>query len=377
LEFAYFISKNSRSISAKTSRFLCEFLDHYANADIVRKIIDILLKRRNGLKIDKSFYEWVLFNYEKVFTGDHSKMGDKLIKHISARHPRLLDTPLRCWVDSDNNSHLADGPAEIYWDCKIWCYHGKIHREDGPAVEWAEGVKEWFRYDQLHREDGPAREFPDGHQEWYRNGLLHREDGPAMEFPDGHREWWNNGRCHREDGPAVVDKYGEAYWYLNDKELTQTQFNNIMESRKTITRTTIQNNKSLFNDTAKPLIGNTYTITGTLPISRARAIEVIQKAGGKYSSTLNRDSILITGESTRRASSVKKKDAKRYGNKTIQWGDLLEEITPTEAVAAEPTKAAHPTFQSVMDWLLSDKNNIHKTLEAIELVDVKANCEQY
>lgn len=26
--------------------------------------------------------------------------------------------------------------------------NGKLHREDGPAVEWANGVKVWFYYDQ-------------------------------------------------------------------------------------------------------------------------------------------------------------------------------------------------------------------------------------
>ena len=27
---------------------------------------------------------------------------------------------------------------------KIWCLNGKMHREDGPACEWADGYKAWF-----------------------------------------------------------------------------------------------------------------------------------------------------------------------------------------------------------------------------------------
>jgi len=39
---------------------------------------------------------------------------------------------------------------------KVWYLNGKHHREDGPAVEDADGTKKWFLNDKLHREDGPA-----------------------------------------------------------------------------------------------------------------------------------------------------------------------------------------------------------------------------
>ena len=32
-----------------------------------------------------------------------------------------------------------------------------------------------------------------GTKEWYRNDKLHREDGPAIEYVDGTKEWWLNG----------------------------------------------------------------------------------------------------------------------------------------------------------------------------------------
>ena len=40
-------------------------------------------------------------------------------------------------------------------------------------------------------------------KEWYLNGLLHREDGPAVEYADGDKYWYLNDKRHREDGPAV------------------------------------------------------------------------------------------------------------------------------------------------------------------------------
>jgi len=46
----------------------------------------------------------------------------------------------------------------------------------------------------FHREDGPAIEYADGAKEWRQHGKLHRLDGPAIELVDGYKEWWVNGR---------------------------------------------------------------------------------------------------------------------------------------------------------------------------------------
>ena len=54
-------------------------------------------------------------------------------------------------------------------------------------------LKRWYLNHKLHREDGPAIEYADGHKEWWLNGKLHREDGPAVEGLDGYKEWWING----------------------------------------------------------------------------------------------------------------------------------------------------------------------------------------
>ena len=56
---------------------------------------------------------------------------------------------------------------------------------------------------------------------WWRNGELHREDGPAAEWADGTRHWWVNGRLHREDGPAVEYAEGSREWWVDGKRTTQ------------------------------------------------------------------------------------------------------------------------------------------------------------
>jgi hypothetical protein len=55
------------------------------------------------------------------------------------------------------------------------------------------GNKYWYLNDKLHREDGPAVEFKFGTNGWYLNGIRHRLDGPAIEFSDGTKVWMLNG----------------------------------------------------------------------------------------------------------------------------------------------------------------------------------------
>jgi hypothetical protein len=47
---------------------------------------------------------------------------------------------------------------------------GKIHRDEGPAIIWANGSQIWYRNGKRHREDGPAIIWANGSQEWFLNG---------------------------------------------------------------------------------------------------------------------------------------------------------------------------------------------------------------
>ena len=42
-------------------------------------------------------------------------------------------------------------------------------------------------------------EHPDGSKEWYRDGTLHRDDGPAIEWADGSKEWYRDGTLVRSE----------------------------------------------------------------------------------------------------------------------------------------------------------------------------------
>ena len=95
------------------------------------------------------------------------------------------------------------------------------------TVEVNEERTLWFKEGTRtrHREDGPAVEYADGSKEWWLNGKRHREDGPAVEDASGSKIWYLNGEFHREDGPACEWADGDKWRYLNDNELTEEAFN--------------------------------------------------------------------------------------------------------------------------------------------------------
>ena len=41
--------------------------------------------------------------------------------------------------------------------------------------------------------------YVNGTKEWYLDGKLHRTDGPAIEYSDGYKAWYLNGRCLTEE----------------------------------------------------------------------------------------------------------------------------------------------------------------------------------
>jgi len=59
----------------------------------------------------------------------------------------------------------------------------------------------------------------DDHIEWRRedNNLLHREGGPAIEWANGNKYWCYNGKLHRADGPAVQFLENIKQYHLNGK----------------------------------------------------------------------------------------------------------------------------------------------------------------
>lgn len=64
----------------------------------------------------------------------------------------------------------------------------------------------------------------DGSKEYWVDGRLHREDGPAIDYVNGTQYWYKHGKLHREDGPAIMWWDGRQYWFLDDLEYTFYQF---------------------------------------------------------------------------------------------------------------------------------------------------------
>lgn len=82
-----------------------------------------------------------------------------------------------------------------------------------------DGDKFWRdKNGEFHREDGPAIEFANGDVKWYRHGVIHRDGGPAYQDSKGAEVWYSNGKVHREDGPAMISSSrSHKYWFLDGK----------------------------------------------------------------------------------------------------------------------------------------------------------------
>ena len=65
-----------------------------------------------------------------------------------------------------------------------------------------------------------------GDKSWYVDGKLHRLNGPAIEFADGRKYWFVDGKLHRLDGPAIEYANGDKAWWVDGKNLTEEEFNN-------------------------------------------------------------------------------------------------------------------------------------------------------
>ena len=79
-----------------------------------------------------------------------------------------------------------------------------------------------------------VRVYDSGTKWWFLNNKLHREDGPALEWASGSKCWYLNGERHREDGPACEWSDGSKAWYLNGKNITE------QEHKKAMAKTTCE-----------------------------------------------------------------------------------------------------------------------------------------
>ena len=71
---------------------------------------------------------------------------------------------------------------------------------------------------------------PNGDKHFYKEDLLHREDGPAIEFASGEKHWYYENRFHRLDGPAVEYANGKVEYYLEGKKYSYTEWYAILNN---------------------------------------------------------------------------------------------------------------------------------------------------
>ena len=57
------------------------------------------------------------------------------------------------------------------------------------------------------------------------DGEFHRENGPAIEMADGTTIWMLRNKLHREDGPALIMPTKRiSYWYVNNEQYKTETF---------------------------------------------------------------------------------------------------------------------------------------------------------
>ena len=54
--------------------------------------------------------------------------------------------------------------------------------------------------------------------------MQHRIDGPACVYPDGREYWFFHGSRHRLNGPASVNHRGAISFWVNDRQVTESDF---------------------------------------------------------------------------------------------------------------------------------------------------------
>ena len=154
---------------------LWEIVEKYVISELEKKGIEITAtgKVSNNLgseyTLDDGYFDFV----------ENEVMGRRFKCHMYyTKNGGNLEEKTKSKVTSDNEpkcTTYADGT-------KRWYLDGKLHRVDGPAIEWADGTKKWYLDGKLHRVGGPAIEWADGDKEWWLNGVRQEEPQRAVEI---------------------------------------------------------------------------------------------------------------------------------------------------------------------------------------------------
>lgn len=76
--------------------------------------------------------------------------------------------------------------------------------------------------------------YPSGTKKYFKDGKLHREDGPAIEWSTGGESWYVNGLKHRNDGPSFKNTNDTIrHWHMDGKVVSpQDVFEELTDEKK-------------------------------------------------------------------------------------------------------------------------------------------------
>lgn len=87
-------------------------------------------------------------------------------------------------VEENGESYRVDTNAV---GDKFWIQDGRVHRTNGPAIEYHNGIKVWCIRGQVHRTDGPAALVSD------------HTSGDEYRIVPTEEEWWIDGRRYNKE----------------------------------------------------------------------------------------------------------------------------------------------------------------------------------
>lgn len=151
-------------------------------------------------------YQWFRYPGELHREGDlpavyNKDTGEKRY-YIEGKTHREGDQPawiipgkIKAWMLEGLCHREDDQPAIIYDDGQQQWYHGGVeHRDYLPAyINPNTGAYRYSYNGNRHRDNGPAEKDEYGNLFWYKHGKLHREDGPAVITYDGREEYFLEG----------------------------------------------------------------------------------------------------------------------------------------------------------------------------------------
>lgn len=66
-----------------------------------------------------------------------------------------------------------------------------------------------------------------GDKFYLHDGILHNDNGPSIEYKNGVKWWFYKGKLHREDGKAIEDRKEIFNYWINGEPATEEQIKNI------------------------------------------------------------------------------------------------------------------------------------------------------